>query len=217
MRWYVIALIAAAVTFDCVAAPFQNGSFENAAVDPGSTFVTLPAGNTQITGWTVVSGDIDYIGGLWVASNGGRSLDLVGDQNVGGIQQTFSTIAGATYLLTFDLAGNPGGPPAIKPLDVTVGSTVQSFTFDTSGTSVSAMGWLPQQVNFTATSSFTTLTFISDTTGQGCCYGAAIDNVAVQLLQVPAKQPVPVAWSGLLAALALLVAAGCVFRRSRVR
>ena len=151
MRWSTIALVGLATAFSCQAAHFQNGSFEIATVDPGGAFVTLPSGDTEITGWTVVSGDIDYIGGFWVASNGGRSLDLFGDQNVGGIQQTFDTITGGTYQVTFDLAGNSGGPPTVKPLQVTVGSTVQNFTFDTTGKSPSAMGWVSQQVTFTAT------------------------------------------------------------------
>ena len=47
------------------AATFTNGSFENASVDPGSSFVTLLAGSTAIDGWTVQPESIDYIGGSW--------------------------------------------------------------------------------------------------------------------------------------------------------
>jgi hypothetical protein len=36
-----------------------NGSFELASVDPGGGFVTLDAGSTAITGWTVSAGNVD--------------------------------------------------------------------------------------------------------------------------------------------------------------
>jgi hypothetical protein len=40
-----------------------NGSFE-LGTDPGSSFATVNAGDsTTITGWTVDSGSVDYIGG----------------------------------------------------------------------------------------------------------------------------------------------------------
>lgn len=52
-----------------------NGSFETGP-NPGS-FTNFAAGSTAITGWTVSTpGNIDYIGSLWVAANGSRSLDL---------------------------------------------------------------------------------------------------------------------------------------------
>ena len=35
-----------------------NGSFENAVVDPGSSFITLDAGSTAILGWTVGGGEL---------------------------------------------------------------------------------------------------------------------------------------------------------------
>ena len=73
----------------------QNGSFETATVNPG-TDTLLNAVSTVITGWTVSQGSIDYIGTVWQASNGVRSLDLSGG-NAGRIQQTFNTTVGGTY------------------------------------------------------------------------------------------------------------------------
>ena len=216
MRQLVRVVFGLAVACPCLAAPFQNGSFENASVDPGGSFVTLADGSTQITGWTVISGDIDYIGLYWAASNGTRSLDLVGDQNVGGVEQTFDTVPGATYQVSFDLAGNPQGPPAVKPLQVSAGAVVQNYTFDTTGKTLSDMGWVTHQLTFTASGPTTTLSFVSDTTGLGCCYGAALDNVIVQLVQLPAAAaPVPLEWSGPFAALLILAAALLIYRRRR--
>ena len=208
-----VAVFGLAVAWPCMAARFQNGSFENASVDPDGAFVTLAAGSMQITGWTVVSGDIDYIGGYWMASNGARSLDLVGNQNVGGVEQTFDTVPGATYQVLFDMAGNPTGPPTIKPLTVSAGAVIQDYTFDITGKSVSNMGWVTNQFMFTATGKSTTLSFISDTTGLGCCFGAALDNVRVNAIDLPAAAAVPLKWAAPLAALLILGFAQLLYRR----
>ncbi len=72
------------------AAAFTNGSFE-LGPDPGA-FLPLPTGSTDLTGWTVTSGNVDYIGSSWQASDGSRSLDLSG-AGAGQIGQTFDTIA----------------------------------------------------------------------------------------------------------------------------
>lgn len=216
MRQLAVAMIGLAVAWPCLAAPFQNGSFENASVDPGGSFVTLADGSMQITGWTAISGDIDYIDLYWVASNGARSLDLVGDQNVGGVEQTFDTVPGATYQVSFDLAGNPQGPPTIKPLKVSAGAVVQNYTFDTTGKTLSNMGWVTNQLTFTASGPTTTLSFISDTTGLGCCYGAALDNVIVQLVQLPpAPAPVAVQWAAPCAALLIFAVVLLIYPRRR--
>jgi len=119
----------------CSAAGFVNGSFESASVDPGTGFLTLGVGDTSITGWQVVLGDIDYIGTYWQAANGTRSIDFVGNGGSGGIQQTFDTTPGLTYQVSFDLAGNPEGPATVKPLTVTVAGVTQTYTFDTTGKS----------------------------------------------------------------------------------
>ena len=97
-----------------MADPFQNGSFEEGTVDPGS-FITLSAfDNTSITGWTVSSGSIDLIGSHWVASDGDRSIDLNGNEP-GAISQTFDTEPGAVYNVLFDMAGNPDDPAPNDP------------------------------------------------------------------------------------------------------
>jgi len=157
------------------AAPVNsNGSFET-GIEPG-VFTTLLAGdNTSIPGWTVESGSVDYIGTYWSASDGDRSLDLTGF-NAGAVSQTFPTVVGHTYEVTFDLAGNPAGPPAVKTLEVDAGGTATSYNFDVTGHTLADMGWQQETFSFTATGTSTTLTFTSlDNT----FYGPALDNVAV--------------------------------------
>jgi choice-of-anchor C domain-containing protein len=177
-RVALLVLVWASATF---AASFQNGSFES-GTDPGANFITLANGdNTNITGWTVIRGDIDYIGGYWQPAQGARSLDLIGDQFVGGVQQTFDTIPGATYSVSFAMAGNPAGGPTIRPLAVTVAGTTNNFTFDITGATLSSMNWTPHQFTFVATGTSETIQFVSDLTGvpSGCCYGAALDSVQI--------------------------------------
>ena len=172
----------------------QNGSFETATVNPG-TDTLLNAVSTVITGWTVSQGSIDYIGTVWQASNGVRSLDLSGG-NAGRIQQTFNTTVGGTYRVTFDLAGNPTGNPTIKEMRVSAGGNSADFSFDITGKSLSNMGWVSNSWDFTATGTTTTLSFLNlaDT-----AYGPALDNVSVIALSSPPPSiPEPSSVLGLL-------------------
>src|SRR5450631_162254 len=168
------------------AAPFQNGSFEAGfpITSPGPCFVSLPSGSTNLTGWTVISGDIDWLGlacGAQSATDGIASVDLVGDQRVGGIQQTFDTEPGYVYEVRFDLNGNFGGLPVVKPLRVTVAGVVQNYTFDTTGENPgnAASFWTTKFFTFVATGDSETITFVSDIVGQGVNAGAIIDNVRI--------------------------------------
>jgi choice-of-anchor C domain-containing protein len=168
------------------AAPFQNGSFEAGfpISSPEPCLVTLPSGSTNLTGWTVILGNIDWVApacGVQSQTDGIASVDLVGDQMVGGIQQTFDTEPGYVYEVRFDLNGNFGGPPVIKPLTVTVAGVVQNYSFDTTGENPgnSASFWTTKVFTFVATGDSETITFVSDTTGQGVNAGAVIDNVRI--------------------------------------
>jgi choice-of-anchor C domain-containing protein len=181
----VCVLMAAPINADMI----TNGSFEE-GTDPGS-FTTLGGGSTAITGWTVVGADkaIDYIGTYWQAADGVRSLDLNGDFQTGGVEQTFATQSGQKYLVTFDLAGNPDSGPALKEMDVimAIGDTPQqtwSFDFDITSKDKQNMGWTKESFVFTADSEFTTLRFLSTMTG---AFGPALDNVSVNAVPLPAS------------------------------
>jgi choice-of-anchor C domain-containing protein len=162
-----------------------NGSFE-IGPNPGS-FTNLAAGSTAITGWTVSTpGNIDYIGTLWVAADGSRSLDLEGSAGTcavytncpGGIQQTFLTTKGDQYLVTFDLAGNLFALPVIKTVTVSAAGQSKNFSFDITDHSAPSMGWVLDSWTFTATGPSTTLEFYTaDKPATG--WGPALDNVSV--------------------------------------
>jgi choice-of-anchor C domain-containing protein len=161
-----------------------NGSFETGP-NPGS-FLTLNGGNTSITGWTVGGGDnsIDYIGSYWTASNGSRSLDLNG-LNPGSISQLVTGLnAGSIYKVSFDLAGNPAGGPAVKTIDAFIQSS-HPYLFDTSSSTLGNMGWITESFTFTATGTSALLSFTSTTSGFSgnetypTAFGPALDNVTI--------------------------------------
>ena len=164
----------------------QNGSFES----PGSgNLVPNPGGGisaTYITGWAVHTGDIDYVPSTsWTASDGSMSLDLLGF-NYGGIRQTIATEPGKTYLVTFDLAANPGGSP-IKELRVSAAGADATFEFDSAGRTGSDMGWKTKSWTFVAASTSTVLSFecLSGDSGFNVWAGPAIDNVQAYLFDGP--------------------------------
>lgn len=178
MRLVLATAAAALLAGSAQAASIVNGSFEFGVNPPGASFTTLSAGNTDLTGWTIGDGGIDWIGTYWQASNGVRSLDMTA-VSAGSISQTLATVVGQRYLVTFDIAGNPdpNGGPTLKSLDVTVNGTgLANYTFDTSGFSVGAMGWASKSYSFVATSTASTLTFTSN---NGFASGPALDNVAI--------------------------------------
>ncbi len=152
----------------------NNGSFEE-GVDPGPFFSTLIPGDTNIDGWEIVSGSVDYIGGLWEAAEGERSIDVTGF-SPGTITQDITTIPGLVYKVTFDMAGNPDGAPVIKTMNAEAADTSVSFEFDATGHTRADMGWEPREFEFTAVDTTTTLMFASTISG---FYGPTLDNVAV--------------------------------------
>ena len=204
------------------AAPFQDGSFE--INGPACFTFNIPAGSTLIPGWVVSVGNIDWVGPppcSWVSSNGTHSLDLVGTGGVGGIQQTFDTVPGTTYQVSFDLAGNVGAPPSIKPLTVTVDGVTQNYTFDITGHTANSMGWVTKTFTFVASSTSATINFVSDVTSAGGSLnaGAALDNVQIVPAGAASSLPVPLDWAQWAAAalLALMAAVAIARRRSTRR
>jgi len=148
------------------AAPFINGDFAEGPTGC-SGFCTLDAGSAAITGWVVSVGSVDYaVGGPsgWQDPPlGGYSIDLDGYLQPGGLRQSFDTVPGQTYSVTFEMSGNPDPSPPLKTMTVTAGSFTGSFSYDTAtnGTTRASMKYLPMSFTFTATGATTVLTFTS--------------------------------------------------------
>jgi choice-of-anchor C domain-containing protein len=156
-----------------------NGSFEQGPPPFDVQDIDIPPGSTAITGWLVTGGDIDLLEDRWDVSDGVRAIDLDGrDALAGGIEQTFATAVGQSYVVTFDLSGNPGGPPQVKTVRVAVDGFTQDYSFNSSGQSIQALTWQPVTFSFTATGATVTLSFTSLTPFANS-YGALIDNVRV--------------------------------------
>jgi choice-of-anchor C domain-containing protein len=168
-----LALFGASAT----AATVTNGSFE--LPDIGGTF-----NGTSPSGWTVL-GSVDLINTYWQAQDGGQSIDLSRSSPATISQSVSGFTIGQTYELSFWMSGNPDGPPPIKMLTASVGGTSVDFTFDSSTNSKADMGWLEKTFLFSATSETMLLSF-QGTDNPGTAYGAALDNVSISAVPVPA-------------------------------
>ena len=189
-----------------------NGGFE----DIGSANLQGWGGYTYgetytpvLPGWTIDSGtvDITQTGSTWgPAYEGTNSLDLNG-WDPGEISQTFKTIVGKTYDVTFAYSRNP--PSAPDPATATVSAGGQSLNvvapndpslFGGSG----AMKWQLGSFDFVAQGPSSTITLTSTNPGNG---GVFFDAVGVS-----GAVPEPATWAMMLIGLGGL---GAVLRRNR--
>lgn len=167
-----------------------NGSFESGSF-PGSTpFVTVGPGSDIIDGWSVIDGSIDWINTYWQASDGTKSIDLAGNHQHGLIVGTaFDTVAGQTYRVQFDMAGNPDRPYNKSLVSVSTGDaiTTHAFTFEQAGNTHQDMGWVTQYFDFMAISDSAELFFgdITNELNPDEAWGAALDNVRVDAVPEP--------------------------------
>ena len=151
-----------------------NGGFESPQLDSGAPGQTISHG---LTGWNIESGNIDLIHSFWTPKSGNQSIDLVGTYP-GTISQTINTVPGATYTISFRMAGNPDAQEQ-KVLGVYWdGNEVGSPTFDTTGKSKTDMGWTFVAIpGLTATKTTTKIAFKNIASSE--YYGVALDDISV--------------------------------------
>ena len=120
--------------------------------------------------------------------------------------QTFATLAGATYTLSFDLGGsNAWGRP--DGLIASAAGTSQVFTIGPASATTPNNDWYHESMSFVATGASTTLTLQGN---QGFNY-IGLDNVSVVLAAGPVPAiPEPATWAFMLVGLA---ACGVAARR----
>ena len=197
-----------------------NGSFESPAVSPVSvlglglvpgteTFIDAGAPNNGITDWSVTQGTVSVINNgptvlhaLGIASppDGNQfavlnslSVSALGAVTVGGLgtlQQTFSTVAGNAYQLSFDYAGL--GVSALNgtaALQVSV-SNSRSSTAPNGGANinVSLNSFQNETFDFVATGTSSTLSFDEPGGSLANAEGVGLDDVSVNDLGMT---PVP--------------------------
>ena len=214
----------AVVTFAVMGPPLARAAIVidgDFLTPPGSV---LPPGFTDyLSGstfgpWTVTgtghNAGVDLIGpfasgGHWkapVATDGSVDLDGLAP---GGIWQTILGLtSGDRYKLTFELSGNPDGPPKTKSVDVSIGSVSDdNFLYTLSPSNKdSNMLWQTETVTFTAGAT-NTLAFASQDVNSP--FGPAIAEVAI----VSAGIPESATWAMMVLGLAGLGIAG--YRRTR--
>jgi choice-of-anchor C domain-containing protein len=147
----------------------RNGGFESAGGFSGG-FETIGSG---LDGWTI-GGTVDLINTYWAPASGSYSLDLNGG-GAGSISQSFATVVGRTYNVSFSLAGNPVGG-GDKFFYASVNAPV-TFTFDINNKTLANMGWVRKSFSFVADSDTSTLSFVGNP--YHSYYGAALDNISV--------------------------------------
>jgi choice-of-anchor C domain-containing protein len=166
----------------------NNGSFEATVISNTNGYATLGASTSILSDWTISAGTVDLISTYWTAQSGNQSLDLIGANSNGAISQTFNTTVGQTYNVSYWLAGNPHDEVKLKTGTVSVGNLTQNFSFDTTGKSLSNMGWVEKSFSFIASGSSSTLTFASHqlaANGSASSWGPALDNVSVTAVPEP--------------------------------
>jgi len=168
---FIIAVVSAAA--------FSNGNFDTTTCIRTDTFCTDYSGST-IAPWTVLSGSVDLTNNnYWQADSGSWSVDMSGDA-AGIISQTFDTVAGNEYHVSFSMSGNPEGGDLVKNLYVGAsGSASQLYSYDIGSYSyhpIANMNYASENYVFTAGSSSSALTFQS---AEYTPYGAVVDTVSI--------------------------------------
>jgi hypothetical protein len=156
---------------------FVNGSFES-----------------DFTGWTV-SGNLEiFTGG---ASNGIKAVEFNGGNTTpnGTLSQTFATVAGQSYALSFDAGVQAFQSLSQMKMQVTVQGTTtllsQSVTVSGQGTGT---WYTPKSFNFVADGASATLTF-QDTSSATTNIDLLLDNVVITG-GAPTPSPTPTASPG---------------------
>jgi hypothetical protein len=196
MRVKITALSLALVVSGVLASPasanlLTNGSFETTTnfVGNADNTMVLSPGSIAMTGWTISSNDLAWIGpanpfGL-SASNGSYFLDLTSysDSGIyGGVTQDIATVLGDSYSLTFDLGGSTlyGVPDS---LTACAGATCSPFLVTSTGTN----DWVTETLNFTGTGNPMAISL----TGLAGANYIGLDNISITDLAVTPLTGVP--------------------------
>jgi len=174
-----------------------NGSFE----DPGYASDTHLYASDALTGWTIVSGDMEITS--WASADGDQNIELEGNSSNGIIEQTFSAMIGTLYTYSFAYSDNPYYDIAdtarvdfMDPSDAVI--ETQTVT-GPGANSTSDVRWQTATGSFTASSTLTTIRFTAMSINGSSTAGVCIDDVSV----VP--EPASAALLGVAASLILFI------------
>jgi hypothetical protein len=165
----------------------MNGGFELPDL-MGSAYSIPPIGveDPSIPDWQVTMGNVEIVSSAFAgaAFEGNQWLDLDGVVP-GAVQQTFPTLAGQSYRLTFAFTQNPNVVSASGIVDIVDGLNVLlTDSITGSGSTFGNLNWSPFQQTFVADSSSATLQF-SSTDPPFSNSGLALDAVSIETIPEP--------------------------------
>jgi choice-of-anchor C domain-containing protein len=134
-----------------------NGSFEDGP-SPGD-FKPYNPGSRAIPGWKVTRGQIDVLGLHDSAFDGANAVDLHGSPGYGGIEQTFKTVKGHRYRVTFAFTVSPTAKHLVKKIGASAARTKMVFIAESKTKSWKSLDWTTKTFEFTAVADETTLEF----------------------------------------------------------
>jgi len=166
---------------------FTNGTFDNfnnhAAIPAGSGAV-LNLGDTWLTGWTVGGpggGNISVNGPSTVATPYAGQDYIRFDQgntaNGGSLSQTFTTVIGQSYTVSFAVGQTGPGSMSLTATAVSLNNSVLASHYCVP-TPSTVIVWTLFYLNFTATTTNTTLVFLDSST-QTIAVDIALSGVTV--------------------------------------
>jgi choice-of-anchor C domain-containing protein len=173
------------------------GSFEIPGYT-GPLYLTLANGSNYIRGWTVNTSNIDLVDyQVWTPSNGQNSIDMNGTPGgPGGIETMITTTIGATYRVTFDIAGftSPDNLTNPKTMETTAAGVTTQFSLTTTDSFSQpfalplAVTWHTRTFDFVATSSSSIVSFVSTVSTDGS--GMLLDNVSIEAVPEPSTMAI---------------------------
>lgn len=185
MTKYILAATALALSSPAWATEsIVNGGFEDPVVNDTCCSTVPP---DLLPGWTATP-NVNVVVGTFSSTNGNLAeegnqyLDLVGQGGTGSISQTFATVAGTVYDLSFIYSHNLFNPAVTS---ASAGFTVDGLvgTISHSTGSTSDLDWQSFFGSFTAIGPTATLTFTNLTGGTN--EGIFLDAVSVQAVPEP--------------------------------
>lgn len=193
-RYFSIACTALAVVLTPAYGGIVNGSFESPVIGAATFLNVAPGGEPAGFDWLVTTNTVDIIsqgvlGSTAPMASGTQAVDLVGLGSTGGIQQSFSTVAGMSYTLQFSYANNPiaGGSPSALVTIKDGSNTLLSQTVTHSTSNGGNFDWNVFSMNFVASGTTATLQF--ETSVGGNNGGVFVDDVSVELADTSVPEP----------------------------